>query len=54
MSKSEKMVFQDIMLWCVNNLMPGVDHVVYRGTIYWTDSSSDLQKLYELWQNDQS
>jgi len=54
MSKSEKMVFQDILFWYVSKLMPGVDHVVYRGTIYRTDSSSDLQKLYELWQNDQS
>lgn len=54
MSKIEQSIFEDILFWFANNIQPGADHVVFCGQIYYTDSKSDMLKLYKLWKDDKS
>lgn len=52
MGKLERVIFIEIMLWVVNNLQPGVDHVVFRGKCYYKDTEEDMTRLYEEWEKD--
>ena len=52
MSKQEQMLFNNILIWFASTMQPGVNHVCFRGKIYWVDSKTDMEALYKIWEKE--
>lgn len=51
--KIERLLFHDILTWMKQvGAVPGVGHWGVAGRIYWTDSPSDMEDLFQLYMND--